>query len=563
MKPLLNGNFIKQLISIYPFQKSDPSATPQTIETEQLRQELNRLKRENAELRQQTGYWKSLHQRAVEREEQLKKEVAELTAKLSLRERQLFERKTEKSGNKNSSDQNKDKNRGSDQKKLPRGQQKGSTGHGRRDHSHLPSVEEVNEIPQDDRYCPCCGELYEEFGTPDESEIIEIEVEAYTRHIKNKKYKKTCKCSGQPGILTAPPAPRLIPKTDVGVSVWANVLLDKFQFMQPTNRLLAQWKLHDLDLPSGTITGGLKRIQPMMEPVYKAIVDRNLLGKHWHADETRWQVFVIIDGKTNHRWYLWVFVSDSTVIYVLDPSRAAHVPEAHFGVIAAGILNVDRYSAYKKMTKTAVRIVLAFCWAHVRRDFINASKDWSDLEKWGQQWIQDIGWLYHLNNRRLEVRDQPDEWNRRQAELKQAIDQMKTQTDRELAADDVHLAVKKVLTSLRKHWDGLTVFVDNPDVPMDNNKAERTIRPAVIGRKNFYGSGAQWSGQLFVMMLSIFQTLEKWSINTHLWLNAYLQACAENNGSTPADISVFLPWKMSDDQRLKWAVKSSMINDSS
>ena len=561
MSSFQNRNLFEPQIPVYPFRDYNRFGIYQTAEVEQLHRDNDRLTRENLKQRQQAGYWKSLHQRAVEQREQLKKENAELKAKLSLRERQLFERKTEKA--KNTTEKNEDNAQSGDQKKRPRGQQKGSKGHGRRDHSHLPSVEEVNDIPQDDRYCPCCGELYHEFGTPDESEIIEIKVEAYTRHIKNKKYKKTCKCPGQPGILTASPAPRLIPKTDIGISVWTLILLNKFQFMVPTGRLLAQWKLHDLDLPLGTITDGLKRITPMLKPVYKAIAERNRSEKHWHADETRWQVFTIIDGKTNHRWYLWVFVSKSTVVYVLDPSRAAHVPETHFGNIATGILNVDRYSSYKSMAKTLVKIVLAFCWAHVRRDFISASKDWSVLEQWGQQWKKDIGWLYHLNHRRLEVRDQPDEWNRRQAELEQAIAEMKTQTDRELAAEDVHPTVKKVLTSLQNHWDGLTIFVDNPDVPMDNNTAERAIRPAVIGRKNFYGSGAQWSAQLFVMMLSIFQTLEKWNINSHTWLNAYLQACAENNGNAPADLSAFLPWEMSEEQRLKWAIKSSKINDSS
>ena len=566
MFSIRNKNLFKPLIPIHPFGQRDLSTTVQTSKTEQLRQEIDRLTQENAELRNQVGYWKSRHQRAVERENQLKKENAELTAKLSLRERQLFEKKTEKSKNKSASDKNKDKTQSGDQKKRPRGQQKGGKGHARRNHSHLPSVEEVNEIPQDDRYCCCCGELYEEFGGPDESEIIEINVEAHTRCIKNKKYKKTCQCPGQPGVLTAPPAPRLIPKTDLGISIWAGVLLTKFQFMQPTHRLLAQWKQYGLDLAPGTITGGLKRIAPMMEPVYKAIAERNRSEKRWHADETRWQVFETIEGKVNHRWWLWVFVSDSTVVYALDPSRAAHVPETHFGVTAAGILSVDRYSSYKSMAKTLVQIELAFCWAHVRRDFIAVAKDWADQEEWGLDWVKDIGWLYHLNNRRLEVRDQSDEWRQPQAELEQAMNQMKTQTDRELTADDVHPAVKKCLTSLRNHWDGLTVFVKNPDVPMDNNTAERAIRPAVIGRKNFYGSGAQWSGQLFVMMLSIFQTLGKWNINLHLWLNAYLQDCAENNGNAPADLSTFLPWEMSDELRMKLAIKSSKptkINNSS
>ena len=71
----------------------------------------------------------------------------------------------------------------------------------------------------------------------------------------------------------------------------------------------------------------------------------------WHADETRWLVFEEKEGKQGYKWYLWVFRSESTVVYVLDPSRAAEVPEGHFGKDAAGILVVDRYSAYKGIVR--------------------------------------------------------------------------------------------------------------------------------------------------------------------------------------------------------------------
>jgi len=81
---------------------------------------------------------------------------------------------------------------------------------------------------------------------------------------------------------------------------------------------------------------------------------------------------------------------------------------------------------------------------------------------------------------------------------------------------------------------------------MDNNEAERLERQPVIGRKNFYGSAAVWSGMLAAMMFSIFQTLALWKINPRLWLTAYLEACAANEGNTPKDILSFLPWNMSE-----------------
>jgi len=84
---------------------------------------------------------------------------------------------------------------------------------------------------------------------------------------------------------------------------------------------------------------------------------------------------------------------------------------------------------------------------------------------------------------------------------------------------------------------------------MDNNESERLERNPVIGRKNFYGSGSLWSGQLAAMLFSIFQTLGLWKMNPRLWLQAYLEACAAHQGRAPQDLSAFLPWNMSETQR--------------
>jgi hypothetical protein len=94
------------------------------------------------------------------------------------------------------------------------------------------------------------------------------------------------------------------------------------------------------------------------------------------------------------------------------------------------------------------------------------------------------------------------------------------------------------------HWNGLTVFVSSPWVPMDNNSAERDIRGPVVGRKNFYGSGSQDSAKLAAMMYSVLATMKLWGINARTWLGAYLQACADNGNQPPTDLNAFLPWTM-------------------
>jgi len=86
---------------------------------------------------------------------------------------------------------------------------------------------------------------------------------------------------------------------------------------------------------------------------------------------------------------------------------------------------------------------------------------------------------------------------------------------------------------------------------MDNNLSERRLRGPALGRKNYYGSGALWSGRLASTLFSILATLQLWQINPRLWLNWYLQSCAVARGQAPNDIEPFLPWNLSDGLRVK------------
>jgi hypothetical protein len=139
---------------------------------------------------------------------------------------------------------------------------------------------------------------------------------------------------------------------------------------------------------------------------------------------------------------------------------------------------------------------------------------------------------------------------------------MAQQREHELAQPELHPARRKVLESLRPHWAGLTVFVDHPEVPMDNNTAERSERGPVLGRKNSYGSGAVGSGRLAAMLFSLFQTLALGGINPRVWLTASLTGCAEAGGQAPAKPEAWLPWNLSEDQRRAWSLEP-LSDDSS
>jgi transposase len=510
-----------------------------------------RLRRQLIELRLQANYWKAQHQRAVQREADLAEQLQLLQGELRELKRRFYGRKSETS----SSNQSPPNNNNGNTTIRSRGQQRGGKGHGRRNHDHLTTKHEDCTLPKDQQCCSCCGNPFEEIPSTADGDILEIEVRAHRRRYQRRRYRRTCTCPNQPAVITAPPPDKLIPKSNIGISLWVLILQRKFQFFLPLHRVLAELRGYDLHLPAGTITGGLQKLVPLFQPLYQLLVEHNRTEEHWHCDETRWLVFVKRADKAGFAWTLWVFAAKQSIVFVLDPTRSHDVPEAHFGNETEGIINVDRYSAYKAMAQVkAGKIILAFCWAHVRRDFLAVLTGWSELTDWALAWVEEIGTLYQRNDHRLALQEDAPAYAAADGLLRAQVEHMRQRCERELAEPKLRLPQRKALTSLQNHWAGLTVFVDHPEVPMDNNEAERRQRGPVVGRKNFYGSGALWSGRLAAMMFSLFQTLQVWGMDTGKWLTAYLSACAKAGGEPPPDPKGYLPWNMTAEQRADLSV---------
>lgn len=351
-----------------------------------------------------------MHQRATQREALLNDKLARLQAQVRDLQHRLFGQKSEAHHAPDAPPPT-DTSAGSDTTTPPtpqrrRGQQPGHQGHGRRDYSHLPTTTEVLDLPPDQRQCRRCGQPFAPFPGSEDSTLLEIEVKAHRRLIRRPRYRPTCTCGAHPGIVTAPPPPRLIPKSPFGISIWVSVLLDKYLSYRPTSRLLADLRSHGLDLSQGALTGGLRQLLPLFQPLYEALVQRSQHEDFWHADETRWLVFATVEGKVGYRWYLWAIQSAQAVVFLLAAGRAHDVPEEHFGPVEGGILVVDRYKAYQAIDKVkSGLIILAFCWWHQRRDFLEVGRSWPQEQEWAWGWVARIGELYHLNARRLELRE--------------------------------------------------------------------------------------------------------------------------------------------------------------
>jgi transposase len=448
-----------------------------------------------------------------------------------------------------------------------RGQRKGSRGHGRRDYSHLSTEEQVRDVPEAERVCPRCGAGYVPFGE-ECCELIDWRVQLVRVVIRRPTYRRGCRCPVR-GVLAAPPAPKPIGKGRFTCGFVARLLVEKFVLGRPTHRIAAALAHDGLDLADGTLAGVLAACSDLLAPLAAKISQRNAAAAHLHVDETRWQVYAAVEGKDSHRWWCWVFAGPDTTVFTIAPSRSLKVLTAQLGVgldpdtgavpesLPGGrrlLLSSDFYTVYQSLGRMD-GVDNLWCWSHIRRYFVRAGDAHPDLQAWTQAWLERIGALYRAHSALAAAPGSPQ---RAQA-AEQFDTALKTiDSERHAQAANAHLmhpAAVKVLATLDREWDGLARHREFPELPLDNNGAERALRGPVVGRKNFYGSGSKTSAELASRVWTITATTERAGLNPLAFLGAYLDQCAQAGGTPPTGVALdrFLPWALNPDDRAAWA----------
>ena len=495
---------------------------------------INSLAKENGRLRKAV----SASQNGIET---LQAQLAKLRASGAVLSKRLYGRKSEQ--------QDKPRSR------RQRGQQRGALGHGRTQRPGLEErTEEINP-PADVRVCSCCGKPYATTGA-EASTLVEIEVKAHTRRIVRPRWRRTCECAASPREVSASPVPRLFVNTSYGISVWSRFLFERYACLRPLHRVAVWLSDQGLPISPGTLADSAPRFVPLFESVADAILAHQNAAAVRHADETSWRVQALRETGRSSRAWLWTSVSGDAVYFHIDPSRSAEAAHKLFDEPRFGTVIVcDRYSAYKRLARLLGGLVtLAFCWAHMRRDFIECAAGQVRLTDWCREWIGRIASIYRLNDARLEhynlaLAHQTPTFDAAQTALKEALNGLFADAERELAGLPEPAREGKPLRSLLNHREGLSVFIDRPRVPLDNNKAERFLRGPAIGRRLSFGSDSETGARFTALMYSVIGTLTLNGIDVLRWLTAWLTACAQNGGRPPDDLLPWLPWSMSGEHR--------------
>lgn len=411
----------------------------------------------------------------------------------------------------------------SDETKPP----KSSSGHGRTEQKRLDVLEEVHVLDEADRACPSCGghlaEMKDQF---EESEEITI-VERSFLLKKHRRQKYRCQCNG--AVETAPGPVKLMEggrySPDFAIAVVASKYLDHL----PLERQVRMMAREGLEVTSQTLWDQLNAVAYRLEPTYQEIRREVLKSPVIGADETRWP---LMGSKEKSRWYAWVAASPDAVFFDIQDSRSEASAEKILSSYQ-GVLVVDGYAVYEALSRGAPNLVVANCWAHVRRKFVEIQENFPLA---CEQVLDLIGELYKVDRsvRESATRDDVAAFNTVLLEARRSQSQPILDRILKWVVDQHALpqsGIGQAIIYMGERWKGLTRFVDDPRIPLDNNATERALRGLVVGRKNHYGSRSQRGTEVAALFYTLIETAKLRGINPKAYLRAALMAALITPGA--------------------------------
>jgi transposase len=440
-------------------------------ELERLHERLKKLTLENARLKGQEGA------------EALVLELEHLKELLAQRERALFGDSSEKRPGPTAPEP---------KEPTPR------RGHGPRPQPELPIVEQVHELPETERVCPICGETVVEMGdqTEDSEEITVVERQFVVVKQRRKKYR--CRCNAC--VVTAPPPPKLAPGSRYSIAFAVEVAAAKFLDHLPLERQAKIMRREGLVVDSQTLWDQINLLAHHLAPTVQAIRGSVLESAVVGADETPWRLM----GGHPKRWWVWALTDGELAAYAILDSRskeaASEVLRSYRGIVIA-----DGYGAYEALARAGPSFRLAHCWAHVRRKFVEIEENFPAESK---EMLDLLRELYAVEALVASPNGNEDALRLR-AELRATRSQEIVRRIRDWALAQRRLprsGLGQAIDYMLGLWTGLTAFLKDPNIPIDNNGVERALRGVALGRKNHYGSRSRRGTEVAALFYSLFES---------------------------------------------------------
>lgn len=414
---------------------------------------------------------------------------------------------------------------------------------------HLPRETIIHDITDEDKVCTCCGGALHKMGE-EKSEQLEL-VPAQIKVVEHIRPQYACRHCEKNGIETnikiAPVPATPIPKSYATPSLLAHIISNKYQYSLPLNRQESLFAQLGIELSRKTQADWMIQCAALLQRFYQHLRGCLVQQAVIHADET--PLTVIHEDKTN--CYMWLYCCGrdappddpnqhpqnkppNIVLYDYHASRAGLCAK-NFLQDYKGYLQVDGYAGYEQTSATLIG-----CWAHARRKFITVQKTQPQGKTGKADWaINHIQKLYRIEQ---EIKEQSadEKYQARQQHAKPLLDEFKTWLDKSAQQVPPKMKIGEAIQYCLNQWPKLIRYIENGQLNIDNNRAERAIKPFVIGRKNWMFANTKNGAHASAVLYSLCETAKA----NGLVPFDYLKYLLEQMATQPTDLDYLLPWNV-------------------
>jgi len=406
----------------------------------------------------------------------------------------------------------------------------------------LPREQVIHDLDEADKVCDDCGHELHRMGE-EKREQLEF-IPASIKVIEHIRPKYSCRHCEQHGtrvnIKIAPVAPAAIPKSIATPSLLSQIITSKYQYALPLYRQEALFKQYGIELSRKTMADWMIKSSHLLQRIYQQLKETLLQQAVIHADETPLKV---IHADKNQS-YMWVYCTGSDspaedpeappniILYDDQNSRAGQCARDYLGDYK-GYLQVDGYAGYQQTKATLVG-----CMAHARRKFIEAQKAQPKGKTGKADWaVNHIRKLYRIETE-LKGKSAQEKYETRQQQSTALLEQLKDWLDKSALQVPPQSAIGKAIAYSLRQWSKLIRYAEDGRLSIDNNRAERAIKPFVIGRKNWMFANTKNGAHASAILYSLVETAKA----NGLVPFDYIRHLLEELPKQPEDIDRLLPW---------------------
>ncbi len=375
--------------------------------------------------------------------------------------------------------------------------------------------------------CPCCNAQMKDSGLTEDSEYLTV-IPATYMVVRQKRHTYNCgKCYG--ALLTAANQPRIKQGSAYSDEMMIDVSLSKYCDLIPIQRYVAIAERAGFKgIPAQSLIEATHYVAQFVKGVYDLLKAEILNSRILHADETTHRM---LEGSDKKIWHLWGFSSKSAAYFECHDTRSGDVASEFLKLSKCEFLMSDVYSGYAKAIRltnehrkrlNSRAICSIYCNAHARRKFKEATEKFPDEASYFVEMYKKI---YHLEPDYKNLEKPPDQVDIEAARVKMRplFEEMKV---RAIELMPEFSGKSTMFTAIRyfvEHYKELTRFMDDSELPIDNNQQERLLRNPVIGRKTWLGTHSERGSETNAILFSLIESCKLNKVNPREYFKVLVQ----------------------------------------